>query len=54
MRIELEGFNLTNRRAAASEYFYASRLQGGSATRQDRHIHPVEARSLRLAMVKRF
>ncbi|MDP3670889.1 MAG: TonB-dependent receptor [Telluria sp.] len=54
VRIELEGFNLTNRRAAASEYFYASRLQGESAARQDRHVHPVEPRSLRLAMIKSF
>jgi outer membrane cobalamin receptor len=54
LRLELEGFNLTNRRAAAIEYFYASQLRGEAAPHEDVHFHPIEARSFRLMLVKNW
>ncbi|MDB5840598.1 MAG: hypothetical protein JWQ23_2550 [Herminiimonas sp.] len=56
MRIELEGFNLTNRKDSAIDYFYASRLSGeppGVAT-DDRHFHPIESRSFRVTLTANF
>ena len=56
MRVELEGFNLANRRASAIDYYYESRLPGepiGSAT-GDIHFHPIESRSFRLMLTKNF
>ncbi|NHZ78843.1 TonB-dependent receptor plug domain-containing protein [Massilia sp. CCM 8695] len=52
--LEIEGFNLANRRASAIAYFYASRLPGDSEARQDVHFHPTESRSLRLTLVKKW
>ncbi|MET0856064.1 MAG: TonB-dependent receptor [Telluria sp.] len=54
MKVELEGFNLANRRDPAIEYLYASRLQGEAAPRDDIHFHPIESRSARLTLVKNF
>ena len=54
LQLELEGFNLTNRRDSAIDYFYASQLKGESAPRADIHFHPIEARSLRLTLVKNW
>lgn len=51
-RIELEGFNLTNRADSAIDYYYASRLANepvGAAT-NDIHFHPIESRSLRVTL----
>ena len=56
MRVELEGFNLTNRQASAIDYFYASRLASepqGSST-PDIHFHPVESRSFRVTLTANF
>ena len=56
MRIELEGFNLTDRRDSAIDYYYASRLAtepAGSAT-SDIHFHPVESRSFRVTLTANF
>ncbi len=56
VRVELEGFNLTNRRHSAIDYYYASRLAdepAGSAT-GDIHFHPIESRSFRLTMNMHF
>ncbi|MDB5746685.1 MAG: hypothetical protein JWP72_1533 [Massilia sp.] len=56
LRIELEGFNLTNRRASAIDYYYESRLADepiGSAT-ADIHFHPIESRSFRLFLTANF
>jgi outer membrane receptor protein involved in Fe transport len=50
IRVELEVFNLTNRRDAAIDYFYASRLRGETAAREDIHFHPIESRTLRLTL----
>jgi len=54
LRLELEGFNLTNRRASAIDYFYESQLQGEAAPVADVHFHPIEPRSLRLTLVKQW
>jgi hypothetical protein len=51
LRLELEAFNLTNKRSSSIEYWYPSRLRGESAARDDIHFHPIEARSLRLTLV---
>jgi hypothetical protein len=54
MRVEVEGFNLTNRRDAAVSYFYASRMQGESVAHEDVHFHPIEPRSLRVTLIKNW
>nr|WP_315484780.1 TonB-dependent receptor [uncultured Undibacterium sp.] len=54
LKIELEGFNLANRKASAIDYFYASQLKGESAPQEDVHFHPLESRSFRLMLVKAF
>ena len=56
MRVELEGFNLTNRKDSAIDYYYASRLASepqGSAT-PDIHFHPIESRSFRVTLTANF
>ena len=51
MRIELEGFNLTNRKASAIDYYYTSRLPGEAAEGvNDIHFHPIESRSFRVSL----
>ena len=53
--VELEGFNLTNRKVSAIDYFYTSRLPGEPATGvDDIHFHPIESRSFRVTLVARF
>jgi hypothetical protein len=54
MRVELEGFNITNRRDPAIEYFYASRLQGEGAPHADMHFHPIESRSARITLIRNW
>ena len=54
LNIEVEGFNLTNRRASAIDYYYASQLRGEAAPREDVHFHPVESRSFRVTLVKNW
>jgi outer membrane receptor protein involved in Fe transport len=54
LRLELEGFNLTNRAASAIDYYYASQLRGEAAARSDIHFHPIESRSFRLTLVKNW
>ena len=57
LRIDLEGYNLTNRKDAAIDYYYASRLPNepddhvGTA---DKHFHPIESRSFRINMIVNF
>lgn len=51
LRLELEAFNLTNRKDSAIEYYYASRLNGEAVPRDDVHFHPIEPRSARLTLV---
>ena len=51
LKIELEGFNLANRKASSIDYFYASRLNGELAEGfSDVHFHPLESRSFRLTL----
>ena len=52
--IELEGFNLTNRRDSAIEYYYASRLSGEAEPVDDIHFHPIESRTFRLTLNTTF
>jgi TonB dependent receptor/TonB-dependent Receptor Plug Domain len=54
-RVELEGFNLANRKASAIDYYYTSRLPGELAAGVDSiHFHPIESRSFRLSYVMNF
>ncbi|MFN0038683.1 MAG: TonB-dependent receptor [Burkholderiales bacterium] len=53
-RVHLDVFNLLNRKDSDIEYFYASQLQGEGAPVDDHHFHPVEPRSLRLALTGYF
>ena len=60
LRIDLEGYNLTNRQDAAIDYYYESRLKGeplgpeqnGGYTRK--HFHPIESRSFRVNLIASF
>ena len=54
LRIELEGFNLTDRNDSAIDYYYASRLKSEAAAVDDVHFHPIERRSLRLTLTRNF
>jgi outer membrane receptor protein involved in Fe transport len=54
MRVELEGFNLTNRRDSAIDYYYASRLRNEPAAVDDIHFHPIESRSFRVVLTANF
>ncbi len=54
VRVELEGFNLTNRRQSAIEYYYASRLPGEAAAVDDIHFHPIEPRTFRVTLTVNF
>jgi hypothetical protein len=53
--IELEGFNLGNKKASSIDYYYASRVPGEPATGYDDiHFHPNESRSFRLTWIHHF
>mgnify|MGYP000346574156 FL=1 len=54
VKLELEGFNLGNRRDSAIDYYYASQLKEETAAKDDKHFHPLEPRSFRLMLVKTF
>ncbi len=55
MKVELEGFNLTNRKDSAIDYYYGSRLPGEAAGgTDDFHFHPLESRSFRVSLVVNF
>ncbi|MBI2769940.1 MAG: TonB-dependent receptor [Burkholderiales bacterium] len=54
MRVELEGYNLTNRRDSAIDYFYESRLSSEAASTNDVHFHPIEPRSFRVNFTMNF
>jgi outer membrane receptor protein involved in Fe transport len=55
VRVELEGFNLTDRKASAIDYYYTSRLPGEpTAGVAGIHFHPVESRTFRLTLVVNF
>ena len=53
--INLEGYNLTNRKDSAIDYFYTSRLPGEPDSGvDDIHFHPIESRSFRLNLTANF
>ena len=53
--MEIEGFNLTNRKASAINYAYTSRLPGEPAAGVEGvHFHLIESRSFRLSLNGRF
>ena len=55
MKIELEGYNLANRRDSAIDYAYVSRLPGEPAGGVfDTHFHPIESRSFRANLIINF
>ena len=55
IKVALEGYNLTNSRDSAIDYYYTSRLPGEPAGGvDDIHFHPLESRSLRATMVIEF
>ncbi len=55
MRVELDGFNLTDRKASGIDYYYTSRLPNEPAAGvQGIHFHPIESRSFRLSWVMNF
>ena len=54
VKVELECFNLTNRKDSAIDYYYASQLKGETASVTDVHFHPIESRSFRVSMVVNF
>ena len=53
--VELQAFNLANRKVSAIDYHYASRLPGEAAEGvDDVHFHPIESRSLRVVVTATF
>lgn len=54
LKLELEGFNLTNRKDSAIDYYYASQLKGEAAPVSDIHFHPIESRSFRMNLTANF
>ena len=56
VRIQLEGFNLTNRKDSAIDYYYESRLKSepAGAAIPDVHFHPIESRSIRVRLTASF
>lgn len=53
--INLEGYNLTNRKDSAIDYYYTSRLPGEAAGGvDDIHFHPIESRSFRINLIANF
>ena len=53
-RVQLDVFNLLNRRASQIDYAYSSQLKGETAPVTDIHFHPTEPRSLRLSAILSF
>jgi outer membrane cobalamin receptor len=54
LRLELEGFNLLNKRVSSIDYYYASQLRGEAEPHEDIHFHPLESRSFRLTLIKNW
>ena len=55
VRLQLDAFNIFNRKDHDIDYYYTSRLPGEPAAGiNDVHFHPVETRSLRLALIANF
>ncbi|MHA4866498.1 TonB-dependent receptor [Duganella sp. PWIR1] len=54
LSLELEAFNLANRRDSAIDYYYASQLKGEATAIEGIHFHPIESRSLRATLTRKF
>ena len=54
VKVQLEGFNLTDRKDSAIDYFYTSKLRNEGAPVDGIHFHPIESRSFRLSLVANF
>ena len=54
VRLQLDVFNLLNRRASQIDYAYQSQLKGEAAPVNDIHFHPTEPRSVRLSAILSF
>ncbi|MDQ6680153.1 MAG: TonB-dependent receptor, partial [Pseudomonadota bacterium] len=55
VRVELDGYNLANRKVSAIDYYYTSRLPGEPAAGvDDVHFHPIESRSFRVSLNVNF
>ncbi len=55
LRLDVDAFNLFNARVSDVDYFYTSRLRGEPAAGvDDVHFHPLESRSLRVAVRTTF
>ena len=55
LKVELEAFNLINRKASAIDYYYGSRLPNEpTAGADDIHFHPIESRSFRVSLNASF
>lgn len=54
LKLELEGFNLANRRDSAIDYYYESRLKDEAVAVADVHFHPIESRSFRVTLSSSF
>ena len=54
VKLELEGFNLTDRRDSAIDYAYTSQLKGEATPVDGVHFHPIEPRSFRLTLTANF
>lgn len=56
LQIQIDAFNLLNRRSSQIDYYYASRFLPGDPAGgvNSIHTHPVEPRSFRIALISRF
>ena len=55
LQVELEVFNLANRKVSAIDYHYTSRLPGEPAAGvEDLHFHPIESRTFRVSLHASF
>ena len=54
LKVQLEGFNLTNRQDSAIDYYYASQLKGEIRPLPDIHTHPIESRNFRVTLIANF
>ena len=53
-RVQLDVFNLLNRRASQIDYAYTSQLRSEAAPVNDIHFHPTEPRSFRISAILNF
>jgi len=51
VKLQLDAYNVLNRKHNDIDYYYASRLAAEPAALSDLHLHPVEERAMRVTMV---